>query len=263
MQKSWYAVGAALALVLLATSPLAAQTPVAFDLNTPGSGANLAGVYTSPYTATISGGPTVPVICDDFADESYVPEDWMAYVTSLSSLTPTGTDSVLKWDGAVSAPSLLQTAAYEVAAILSIDILAAPTGSQAQEDYSYALWGLFDPTGTSSDPGAFTQLANYGDTTDESNAKTDLATAIGDVTGNSVNGQSVSAYLSKYDVTIYSYDSTFGVTGCGGCSGPPQEFITVTAVAEPSAPALLGVDLLGLVGLIFIARRYGRLARWS
>ena len=31
MQKSWYAVGAALALVLLAASPLAAQTTFRFD----------------------------------------------------------------------------------------------------------------------------------------------------------------------------------------------------------------------------------------
>jgi hypothetical protein len=275
MQKSWYAVGAALALVLLATSPVAAQTQVAFELNSPGSGANLAGVYTSPYTGTINGGSTVPVICDDFADESYVPETWTAYETSLSSMiSGAANTSVLKWQPSTleelyGTPGLSQVQAYEVAAVLSIDILfGSATGSTAQEDYSYALWGLFDPCGngtngtsptsclsgtpaTSGDLGAFGQLETYSPS-NLSAAETDLSTAIAAVTSGSAN-------LSNYDVTIYSYDT--GATGnCGGTCTPPQEFITVS-MAEPPAPALLGVDLLGLAGLILLARRFGSMAR--
>jgi len=252
MKKSAYAVAAILALFLLTTGPLAASTTADFDLNGVGSGANLAGVYTSPYSGSINYGSTVPVICDDFSDESYVPEDWTAYVTSLSSITSgTADTSVLKWQG--SYDGLNQAQAYEAAALLSVDILTN-TGT-AQEDYSFALWALFDPYGNgTTDLGAFGQLAYYGDTSDLSNAGIYLNNAVAAAKAGTVD-------LSNYDVTIYSYDT--GAHGaCGTSCSPPQEFITVST-AEPPAPALLGVDLLGLAGLILIARRYGWLARVS
>ncbi len=264
MQKSALAVAAILALALLATSPLAAAPTLAnFDLNGVGSGANLAGVYTSPYTGSINSGPIVNVICDDFSDESYVPEMWTAYVNSLSSITSeTTNNSELKWGSSVYDGSLSQAQAYEAAAVLSVNILTS-TGT-AQQDYSFALWALFDPCGNgtntcndsnSQDLGAFGQLAYYGDNTDLSNAKSYLSTAVTAVKAGTVN-------LSNYDVTIYSYDT--GAHGaCGSSCSQPQEFITVTTVAEPPAPAVLGVDLLGLAGLILFARRYGWLARIS
>ncbi len=37
-----------------------------------------AGVYVGPYTASINGGTPTAVICDDYLDESYVPEYWTA-----------------------------------------------------------------------------------------------------------------------------------------------------------------------------------------
>src|SRR5579862_563376 len=99
MQKQWYLIIFAVALIVLGTGPLAAAPPTTtFNLTSVGSGANLAGVYTSPYAGTVTpGGPTIPVICDDFIDDSYVPETWTAYVTSLSSLTSGTTDSFLRW----------------------------------------------------------------------------------------------------------------------------------------------------------------------
>jgi len=260
MQKSWYMVVAALALMLLATGPLAAlPSTAAFALNSAGSGANLAGVYTSPYTGTINGGSTINVICDDFADNIYVPESWTAYVTSLSSLTPGTADTTLRWLNTagstitVDGQTLNQAKAYAVAAVLSIDILESATGSAAQEDYSFALWGLFDPTGTSADPGAFTQLANYGDLGDLVNATNDLNIAVSFVT-NPANNSQVAADVSA--VTIYSFDPvTAPKCGSGPCpTAPPQEFITVNMV-EPPSPALLGLDLLAVAGLIVFVRR--------
>lgn len=266
MQKSLYAVGAALALVLLATNPLAAQTTVTFDLNSPGSGANLAGVYTSPYTGTINGGPTIPVICDDFADESYVPETWTAFVTSgssVSSLTPGSTADQLNWLNTpgstitVNGQVLDQAQAYTVAAVLAVDIMQS--AGTAQEDYSYALWALFDPYGNGvlGDPGAFGQLAGY--TSDLNYATTDLDNAVS-YAFNSANAAQVQTDVNA--ATIYSYDASAGIpTGaCGGPCPKPQEFISVN-MAEPPAPALLGMDLLGLAGLILIARHRGWLAR--
>jgi len=208
-QRTYYLVAALPILVVVLANQLHAQPTAALYLNSPGSGANLAGVYTSPYTGTINGGPTIKMICDDFADDSYVPESWTAYVASLQQIT-SGTapeTSDVKWQGSTFDTSLSQAQAYEVAAILSIEILQATTGSTQQKDLSFALWGLFDPNGNgvSGDPGAFGQLALYGDTTDENAAIADLNTAVGDLT-TGIQGMSVSSYLSNYNVTIYSYD---------------------------------------------------------
>jgi hypothetical protein len=243
MQKSWYLVGAAM---LLATCPLLASPPtVTFNLTGVGSGANLGGVYTSPYSGNINGASTIPVICDDFADDSYVPESWTAYVTQLSSiLSETSTDSTLKWasgwngTGPMSPQELTQVQAYGAAALLAIDILTS--SGLTQEEYSYAMWELFDPIDASAAlPSA-----------DQSTVQSFVQTAVSEATGGNL-----SAYLNGATVTIYSYDTGAQGGGCPGTGCPqPQEFITVS-MAEPPSSALLGFDLLAVGGLIFISRR--------
>jgi hypothetical protein len=125
----------------------------------PGSGASLAGVYTSPYAGSFDGpnGTVVPVICDDFGADTYLPENWTAYVTPLSSLAGS-TDNLLDWSSASAAPftidgttyqwNLIQPQAYTVAAVLATDILQSnpntTAGLQSQHNYSFALWELFD-----------------------------------------------------------------------------------------------------------------------
>jgi hypothetical protein len=287
MQKSWYLVAGALVFVLLGTSPIGAQPPATITLVDPGSGANLAGIYTSPYDGSINGGSTLPIICDDFADETYQSETWQANVTSLGSLGQSTEDSTLRWGYSSTNPagnvsgsvtlgsstytwSLSQTAAYEVAALLSIEILqSTPPGSTAQQDLSYALWGLFDPTGTAGDPGAFAWLSSpsFGSeyTSNESQAISDLSAAVAEVQSGEVNGEGLGSYLSNYKVTIYSYDppapSGTGITptcGSGTCPPPPQEFITVTT-PEPSTPVLMAIDLLGFMALVgFLRKRMAR-----
>lgn len=262
-QRSSRAVVAALALGFLATSPLIggappAPPPVTFNLTGVGSGANLAGVYTSPYSGNINGGATIPVICDDFADESFVPETWTAYQTSMSSLISgmSGTpDTYLKWLNTpgstitVDSQTLNQAQAYAVAAVLAVDIVTATTGSQAQKDYSYALWGLFDPTDS------FNQLSGLPD---QANAENDLKSAV-TFWASSANATQVAADVAA--TTIYSYDPVALPTGCGGtCPPPPQEFLWVN-MDEPRSPVLLGIDFLGLAGLVLFARRRGWLAR--
>jgi hypothetical protein len=275
MKKSLYAVGAALAVALLATGPLAAQT-TSFDMTGVGSGNVVADVYTSPYTATVGGITNVAVICDDFSDESYVPEDWTAYVTSGSTLTPT-TDPLLYFPSAsiytlsssstASSPALnsfatnlSQIQAYTAAAVLAVDIMNS-TGT-AQEEYSYAMWELFDYS-ASSTPGASQWLSSNGlglSTSFGYAVQSDLDSAVSYI---STNAPQAMADLDA--ATIYSYGSTVNPGG-PTCSGgpcpmsPPQEFIVVS-MAEPPSPALLGMDLLGLAGLILVARRFGWLAR--
>jgi len=265
MQKSWYVVLAALALMLLVTGPLAAQ--VTFNLNGVGSGENFAGVYTSPYSGYIgSNGPTIPVICDDFSDESYVPETWTAYVTQLSNVTSgvPNAGANLKWTGAsVGTPTgtvtLDQAQAYTVASVLAVEILqnTAPADATAEEELSYAMWALFDPAGIPSDLGALAWLAAEGYPSGSSfysAVTTDLDNA---VTYASTDSAQVQADVKA--TTIYSYD-TGATGGCGGPCTAPQEFITVNMV-EPPSPALLGLDLLAVAGLILFVRRRSKLTQ--
>jgi hypothetical protein len=115
---------AALALVLLACSPLFARGgsappvppppdpptgDVNFYLTGVGAGNILGGVYTSPYNAVINpslinpstgvstGGTPILTICDDFSDNTYIDEDWAAIATTLSSLNTASADSTLKF----------------------------------------------------------------------------------------------------------------------------------------------------------------------
>jgi hypothetical protein len=296
MNKSRSAIGAGFALALLTSVPLWAQgTPTTFNL-TGVNGESLEGVYTSPYLGNVGGAPystaTIPVICDDFSDNSYIPESWTTYVTSLTG--PMGIDSAssplsyLKWNGANSQGSvdgyagwdLTQAQAYTVAAILTLDILNPNNTAQAQEDYSYALWELFDPTaaagalvtahpagdanwGSNTDAVVPWLTTTYSDPGDLASATQDLETAIH-------TNQSV---LNNYAVTIYSYDFAGGPPSCGtplvsgNCSSaPPQEFISLssspgtnypnTPVPEPSSLAVLGTySLFGGAGLVLFGWR--------
>lgn len=325
---------AALALVLMAGSPLFAGPPpptyptAEFYLNGVGAGNVLAGVYTSPYHAAINptvphtgaptGGTALSVICDDFGSESFINEYWDTLVTPLTganSLT-SGTglygapDTLLKWGtsntvvvddtkeantaglGAGSlgvSQSLSQLEAYDVAALLAINIMSISNGSgDATQlgDYSFALWALFDTVGT---PGHYSNApldqlyaagsnpngcatTNYGCL---KSAMQYLQTAVYDVKklapghiGTAVgnDGTALSAYLSHYNVNIYSYDA-YNPTGTAlqppvcysgpsNCPPPPQEFITVTNVPEPTSLAVLGTyALFGGASLLFFGRR--------
>jgi hypothetical protein len=277
-QKSGYVAIASLGFLLLASSPLVAATEANLYLNSAGSGTVLAGIYTSPYTAQITpgssyngGSPTVNVICDDFYDNTYVPEDWNTYVTTLSSLTSESSPNLNVYFGqsgdvTVSGPgvtttTLTQAQAYEVAAVLAVDIdFGSAAGSTAQQDYSYAMWQLFDPAGSNAPygSGAIGWLQTY--TGYDSNAaaqaaavpvvEQDLNAAVSAVTGGTAG-----AVLSSYNVAVYSYIPNSGVTDCGGCQGPPQEFITVSAAEPPPLAESAVYFALGAGCLLFFGRR--------
>jgi len=273
MQKSWYLIVAALFFALLTTGPLAAQTAT-FNLTSSGSGeivwGSSYGIYTSPYSGDVNGGSTIPVICDDFADNSYVPESWTAYVTQASSLTSGTTDTNLKWSGAAvggtqlnsgTAYSLNQDQAYTVAAVLAVDILdnQGPANVLAEQEYSFAMWALFDPGAALNDQtGALGWLNSNGyPSTTVGGFYQQVVTDLNNAASYALkpaNANPVQADVNA--VTIYSYDSAAGVpTGaCGGPCPAPQEFLTVN-MAEPPSSGLLALDLLGVAGLILFVRR--------
>ena len=211
------------------------------------SGANMGGVYTSPYVATISGvGSGINVICDDYQDEVWLNESWNVTATNLTQLPLLGSSSPVLWD--TSAPAIQRVTDYLTAAILAEELLSINSSTQQAEDLSFAIWDVFTP-------GASTGLAdasliNADLTAAEAQAALDITNA----------GGNLATALSPFsNVTIYTADPKSGAAviscpnGAGNCTAP-QEFISVS-MAEPASPALLGFDLLGVGALVFCVRR--------
>ena len=245
------------AIVLLAfAGGLFAQT--SFTLTGVTTSAQMGGVYTSPYFATIqTAGNTqtgVDVICDDFTDEVWINESWSVVATSLASLPDLGTNSPVLWDTGLS-QGAQQVEDYMTAAILSAQLLSINNPSTQQaEDLSFAIWDVFDPGASSglsaADQANITGVGGYLPTA-QALAASDLAAA--------GNIAAALALDNIANVTIYTASPKSGgaVTYCpngpGGCSAP-QEFLVIN-MAEPPSPALLAVDLLAVLGLVLFVRR--------
>ena len=126
--QRWWGV-AALAFLCIAPCAFAGSS-----LTMTGAGNNvMGGVYVGPYYATVNGVANTTVICDDFADESYIGHSWNYTVNNFSSL-----GSAL-WGS--------QTSNYDAAAWLTLQMLSlnGSSGNATQVGYlSYAIWSLFD-----------------------------------------------------------------------------------------------------------------------
>lgn len=264
MLKSCYLV--AIAFATLATAQ-AGQTTITLESV---QGPVMGGVYTSPYYGLVGTNPgLVPIICDDFADESYLPENWNANVTALSGVTgtsPATDDTTLKFDtGTVAgAPPIVlnQEQAYTTAAYLAVEIMEAnqstPAGAEQAGDLSFALWGLFDPSVLSDQNGVTCSLAGgVGclSLADYDAAVTDLQNAWSAVSAEGLTTANfVGSVANVQSVTIYSYAGNATCNG-GPCpTAPPQEFISVTT-PEASSPVLLAIDLLGFFALVGFLRK--------
>jgi hypothetical protein len=226
------------------------------------NGNNLGGVYTDPYLATINGTAiSVPVFCDDFTDNVSVPETWTANETNLASFngsTPVssvyfgveGQNGQLFPD-TINGVTYTQTQEYIAAAILVEDGLNTyQNNATAANDYSFALWGIFDPTllysyQTSCSPGSEGCLS-----TDLAAARSDLQAALASA-ANYATGQ---AYENQtgLNVEIYSAASANGTVETGN---RPQEFITVTPVPEGPSFGTLAADFAGIGALCYFFRR--------
>jgi len=214
-------------LFCMTPGAVAQNNTVSMKLTSPGSNV-LGGIYVGPYTATINGVST-QVICDDFADESWVGDPpWTAYQNTLSPLTDAGG---LKWGN----NQLL----YDQVAYLISEMMTS-SNSATIGDLSYAIWQLTfcsqstNPTSCLTSPLAgtpFAHLQAWGLTNDLTNAENML-----------------SQIPTSFSPGVYPNFTIY--TPISG--GPPQEFITV-----PESPTLvmLGTDLLGLVALIVVMRR--------
>ena len=126
-QKWWSVV--ALALLCFAPCAFAGSS-----LTMTGAGNNvMGGVYVGPYYATVNDAANTAVICDDFADDSYIGHSWNYTANSFSTL-----GSAL-WGG--------QTKNYDAAAWLTLQMLSLngnPNNATQVGYLSYAIWSLFD-----------------------------------------------------------------------------------------------------------------------
>jgi hypothetical protein len=127
IQKWW---GAAV-LALLCFAPCAFANS---SLTMTGAGNNvMGGVYVGPYYATVSGVANTAVICDDFADDSYIGHSWNYTAHNFSTLGSS------LWGS--------QTSNYDAAAWLTLQMLSLNSnpGNATQVGYlSFAIWSLFD-----------------------------------------------------------------------------------------------------------------------
>jgi hypothetical protein len=198
------------------------------NLTLTGAGANgvLGGVYVGPYQGTINGISTL-IICDDFFDETYFNESWTATASTFSDLSNTK----------FGAANLVQ---YQQAAWLTLQLLNPPiscptTPSNCAGDIQFAIWQVFDHTGSNQPFGLLTG-------SDLSNANYWLTQA-------------------QHQVYTSGEFSNFAIYTAVSCSQncpswPAQEFLVKTP--EPPELALLGIDLSGVGALLLLFRRYRR-----
>ncbi|MEO8657488.1 MAG: hypothetical protein ABI693_03420 [Bryobacteraceae bacterium] len=212
-------------VALCAAVPFAYADTVNMTLTSAGN-VVLGGVYVNPYTANING-VSSKIICDDFAAETWVNESWSANVTTIDQLGGT------KW-GSVYADA---TQRYNASAWLINRLLSAANATELGQ-VSFAIWGVFTPS-----------ALNTLSTTDRNAAQGLINQAMG----------------NTYAAGTFSNFAIFtpiagSATNCGGgpCAAAPQEFMGIRKVVradEASSTALLGLNLLALIGFGLLYRR--------
>lgn len=225
---------AAASVVCLGSRAFAGQT-VTMEVTNPGNNI-LGGVYVGPYYATIGSQTNVPIICDDFTDETYVGSPWSATVTTVAAGGPTWMSTSLNLSAAMQAADYAQ-AAYLAEQLVSPSV-ACPSKANCTGDIQFAIWNIFDPSTSNGHGGYLNGPLSYISGNDLSNSLYWLQQA------SSLYQKNALSTAQFSNVTVYSpYPK-----------GPPQEFLRVNT---PEAPVLatLGVDLLLFAVLAFFVRR--------
>jgi hypothetical protein len=201
-----------------------------------GDGYVMGGVYVSPYQGNVtnkSGNVIYSgyVICDDFATESFLNNPWSVNVTqSAASLTGqekfSNPKSFAAWNAADSAQQ-----DYNAVSWLASNLMqpANMNNETLADEYSYAIWSIFDNAAINSVTGV--NGLSQGQVT---TAVTNLITEAFQMTANGYSGPTV---------TVYSPSP----------ASASQEFLVVQT-PEP-ARFDLAVDMAALLGLVVLARR--------
>lgn len=238
---------AAIAAICLATAAVA-QTSVTL---TGVAGQSYDGIYVSPYYASVGGGASTPVICDDFADESYVNSTWNASVTSFSNVNSSNTS----W-GLAGA----NTALYGAVGYLTNLVLSAAPGTTTQIIDTFALWAVFDPKGVeqylASHPvtsGPLTTAALCSDIFGTSGCTSSTAVAGGLL----YTAENSGFTAGQFNLVVISPDITGTTKLCTAESGncPAQEFIGLSVPEGGTTAAYLLLAGSCCLGAIFLRSR--------
>lgn len=132
----------ALAAFFLAPGAVAQTSMV---LTGPPPGNTYDGIYVSPYYATVGGSTSVPVICDDFGDDTSIGDHW----TATASAFPTSTGPIAtSWGLAGGTLKQYDEVAWLSLALFSLPSSVQPANALTQQVIdSFAIWAVFDPTG--------------------------------------------------------------------------------------------------------------------
>ena len=100
-----------------------------------GANAAMGGVYTSPYTVSVNGTPTL-LICDDFTTDVSLGQNWTASATTLTTVN-SSTIAGLKFSGRPNAAAQnYVTAAVLAAQLMSLPNIGTPAEDRIRRAYS-------------------------------------------------------------------------------------------------------------------------------
>ena len=165
--------------------------------------------YVGPYTASITGGSSLQIICDNFNTNVHIGLTWTAVANTFSN--PTFLANVKLAGISTTGKSALQN--YEAAAWLAEQILANLSNATKVGDLQFALWAIFSPQAKGS-AGFTAGAASYYQT--------------------AINGVYTTSQFSN---VIFWTPNPLSAS---------QEYITVTPIPEPSTVLLFGIGLLTL-----------------
>jgi hypothetical protein len=213
-----------LVVIMFGTAAYSHADTVSLTLVNVSPGYNDGSYYTYPYNFSINGSAILtPLLCDDFVDDVYIGETWMATVSNINNIVANG--QMIPVAGSL-AFGQTKLKAYLEAAYL-YNKLYATLDASSSVNINHAIWALFSSTSYNADSAALFAEANTNTSESDTSMFSDIVFFTPVAGTQTLDGRPVTS---------------------GANDGRPQEFIG--KVPEVSSLALLGFGLLAMGGLV-------------